>query len=354
MNLTLYLTENCNLRCSYCTREKHAQDMSRATVEKAVELAFSRGKNAGICFFGGEPLLKKDLIYYALELADERSRQTGIPFLSKITTNGTLIDEEFASVAKRANMQIGFSFDGTMQDDCRRTKEGGATFDLMVEKARLLMEHGCDIVAMCVASPEACGKLFESVKLVHDLGFPQMVINPAYGDKVTWTDETFEVLRGQFDQIADYMMELYQKGDKFKVAPIHNKISELIKGINPSKYCHLGIRQLAVAWDGNLYPCTSFLDKPEWYLGSVYEGIDETRRLEMAKRCFTPSPCKDCDLSARCTNSCGCANILNTGSPDMIAPVQCEYERMVISLADRLGDEMYAMRDQRFIDFMGL
>ncbi|MBO4637837.1 MAG: radical SAM protein [Clostridiales bacterium] len=349
MNLTLYLTENCNLRCSYCIREKCPNDMTSDTVRKSVDLAFSKGDTAGICFFGGEPLLKKDLICYALDLAKKRSEETGIPFSCKITTNGTLLDEEFLELAKKNNMQIGLSFDGLMQDDCRKTADGGPTSETLEKVSKMIIASGADAVVMCVVPPCSCGKLFGSVKYIHDLGFKHMICNPAYGSKVTWTDEALEVLKEQFDLITDYLKELYLKGDKFRFAPLHNKITENLSGINPSRYCHLGIRQLAVAYDGNLYPCTSFLYKSEWCLGNVSDGVDEKRRLEMTKLCFTPSPCKDCDLSKRCTNSCGCANIMNTGSPDMISPLQCEYERLVIERADRLGDELYKYDKDRFI-----
>ena len=349
MNLTLYLTENCNLRCSYCIREKCPHDMSEDTLRKSIDLAFSRGDSAGVCFFGGEPLLRKELIYLALDLAKDKTKETGIPFSSKITTNGTLIDREFIDVAIKNNMTVGLSFDGLMQDDCRVTADGKPTYDLLVTKAKELISSGVDTIAMSVVSPDTCGKLFESVKVVHDLGFRSMICNPAYGKNVTWTDDAIETLKGQYDLLIGYLKELYLKGDKFRLAPIHNKILEAVSGIDPSRYCHLGIKQLAVAYDGNLYPSTSFLHLEDWCLGSVYDGIAEDKRKEMTKLCFIPEPCRDCDLKERCTNSCGCANILNTGAPDMISAVQCEYERLIIEHADILGDEIFAEDKDKFL-----
>ena len=84
MNLTLHLTENCNMDCSYCIREKCPKDMSEEVLLKACDLAFSKGTRAGLCFFGGEPLLKKDLIYKALDYCSEKSKATGIPFDCKM------------------------------------------------------------------------------------------------------------------------------------------------------------------------------------------------------------------------------------------------------------------------------
>ena len=75
MNLTLHLTDNCNMDCSYCIREKCPKDMTEEVLYKACDLAFSKGQRAGLCFFGGEPLLKKDLIYKALDYCEAKSRQ---------------------------------------------------------------------------------------------------------------------------------------------------------------------------------------------------------------------------------------------------------------------------------------
>ena len=98
MNLTLHLTENCNMDCTYCIREKCPKDMTEDVLFAACNLAFSKGQRAGLCFFGGEPLLKKDLIFKALDYCGEKSRKTGIIFDCKMTTNGSLLDEEIGIV----------------------------------------------------------------------------------------------------------------------------------------------------------------------------------------------------------------------------------------------------------------
>ena len=124
--------------CSYCIREKCPKDMSEEVLLKACDLAFSKGQKAGLCFFGGEPLLKKDLIYKALDYCDELSKKTGKKFECKMTTNGTLLDEQFIMRAKKAKMGIGLSFDGTAQDVCRIFVGGKPTSAVVGEKAKML------------------------------------------------------------------------------------------------------------------------------------------------------------------------------------------------------------------------
>ncbi|MBR2523007.1 MAG: radical SAM protein [Clostridiales bacterium] len=305
MNLTLHLTENCNMDCSYCIREKCPRDMTEEVLFKACDLAFSKGSRAGLCFFGGEPLLKKDLIYKALDYCEERSRLTGMRFDSKMTTNGSLLDEEFLRKAKESGMVIGLSFDGKAQDCCRRfaDRDRSPTFDRVEEKAKLLLEYMPDSVALATIAPDAVPYYFESVKYLHDLGFRRVSAVIAYGRKVSWTDDDLELLRPQIEMTAEYIKDLFIAGEKFSFSPLDSKISECIAGRNPAEKCHLGVRQMPVTPGGELYPCTSFINDEDYLMGNVFDGLDDNKVREIAMRAQVPETCKDCDLRTRCTNS---------------------------------------------------
>ena len=334
--------------CSYCIREKCPKDMSEDVLYKACDLAFSKGDRAGICFFGGEPLLKKDLIYKALDYCEEKSKQTGMRFDCKITTNGTLIDEEFIARAKKAKMGVGLSFDGKAQDVCRIFIGGRPTSSVVEQKAKLLLKELPESVALATIAPQAVPFYFESVKYLHDLGFRKVSFVIAYGNKVNWTDEDMELLRSELTKTAQYLKELFINKESFYMSAIDAKISDCIKGKNPAERCHLGVRQLPVTPDGSLYPCTSFIGDEEYQLGNVFDGIDNSKVAALARKASTPSTCVGCDLVKRCTNSCGCANRMNTGDENKVSPLQCTYERMLIEIADALGEELYQIDPVRF------
>jgi uncharacterized protein len=74
MHLTLHLTPQCNQRCTYCYAGPHAGPaMSRATLVDALLLGASHARtgdgSCGLVFFGGEPLLERGLMEFALERA---------------------------------------------------------------------------------------------------------------------------------------------------------------------------------------------------------------------------------------------------------------------------------------------
>ena len=337
--------------CAYCIREKCPKDMTEEVLYKACDLAFSKGSRAGLCFFGGEPLLKKDLIYKALDYCEKKSGETGIRFDSKMTTNGSLLDEEFLERAVKAKMGIGLSFDGKAQDVCRVFAGGKPTSPVVEEKAKLLLKYIPEATALATIAPQAVPYYAESVKYLHELGFKHISAVIAYGRKVNWTDADLDLLNEQLDKTCQYLKELFIKGEKVFVGPICSKISECIKDKNPAERCHLGVRQMPVTPRGDLYPCTSFIGDEDYLLGTVFDGINNEKVIEIAKRSSTPETCKDCALVKRCTNSCGCANRMNTGDENKVSPLQCTYERMLIEASDRLGEELYQIDPERFLEF---
>lgn len=61
MHLTLHLTNNCNMRCSYCNIPKNnikamSINTARASVDFVVN-STNENESSGIVFFGSEPLL---------------------------------------------------------------------------------------------------------------------------------------------------------------------------------------------------------------------------------------------------------------------------------------------------------
>ena len=108
MHLTLHLTDRCNLACRYCYQRHGGADMSFETAAAAID-RLATGNNPGIVFFGGEPLLRKDLM---LALVDRCEAREPNRFHYKVTTNGTLLDESFLAEAGRRRLAVALSCDG--------------------------------------------------------------------------------------------------------------------------------------------------------------------------------------------------------------------------------------------------
>ena len=91
MHLTIHLTDRCNLACHYCYARHGTDEMSFETAMSAIAECTADDPNPGIIFFGGEPLLKADLIFRIIAACE---RQSPRRFHYKVTTNGTLLTPE--------------------------------------------------------------------------------------------------------------------------------------------------------------------------------------------------------------------------------------------------------------------
>lgn len=95
ISATFHLTHACNLRCDYCyTGEKFGIGMTAATARDAVTFAHqlaceARAQHLEIVFFGGEPLLKHDLLCSIVDQVRVRAKGMRVSF--KMSTNGLLL-----------------------------------------------------------------------------------------------------------------------------------------------------------------------------------------------------------------------------------------------------------------------
>lgn len=123
MHYTLHLTDRCNLACTYCYVHKGKTDMSLDTAKRVVDMAAAEGGHHGIVFFGGEPLLCRERMEQIADYAEGKTREGGVFFHFKVTTNGLSMDESFLDWADRHEVFIALSHDG-LGNDCRVTPTG--------------------------------------------------------------------------------------------------------------------------------------------------------------------------------------------------------------------------------------
>ncbi len=134
MQLILVVTEDCNLRCSYCAysnqyplnRKRTSATMSLDLALRSVDYFFEFARPEiernpkrlfGLTFYGGEPLLEIDLIDRVLNYAEERYPNLFIPVM---TVNGTLLTRSVSEILARHNVRVSVSLDGPEPEHDRR------------------------------------------------------------------------------------------------------------------------------------------------------------------------------------------------------------------------------------------
>jgi uncharacterized protein len=154
--IILELTARCNHRCKYCAfsgrypykRKHEKRDMTFDTVKKAVEYFAARSvkgyqeeKSAAITFYGGEPVIRFDLIKGILELTKKKGVFKKYRF--SLTTNGTLLTDEVIAYFVKNKVSINISLDGPKgyHDRYRVFSNGRGTFDVILSNLKRIKRY---------------------------------------------------------------------------------------------------------------------------------------------------------------------------------------------------------------------
>lgn len=163
-SLSLAPTVECNLSCEYCwqrtnqslVEEKYqTATMSEPTLKGILLFAKQLGEklkatHLPLSFFGGEPLMAKDLILCILQDLAQWGEEHSISLAASFDTNCTLFDQSFIEELKQYTITYArTTLDGPekVHDQYRHYKNGKGTYEQIVAKMGQLLDSGIGVVA---------------------------------------------------------------------------------------------------------------------------------------------------------------------------------------------------------------
>lgn len=316
--MELILTENCNLRCSYCwEKDKTPQNMPEQTAIAAIDFLFEQAgtlDKLDLLLFGGEPLLRFDLIRRVHAYATERARATKKTIAWSMTTNGTLLDEARAAWLAEHRVWYLLSLDGAKEDHDRhrKTVDGRGTFDVIAAKMPLLKRYQPRQGARLTITPATARNLRRNVETLLELGIGQFLIECAHG--IAWTA----------DDLATYEASLCDTAELY-LAKRHSNQSMRMKffeeaepGKNwekPYWGCGAGRGRFCVAPLGDLYGCSKLANitgarRGVLPMGNVFQGFTriDNRRAFLGSTLGPREKCGQCTLQNVCAGGCPAVN----------------------------------------------
>lgn len=253
IQLTLFLTNACNLNCVYCyEHRKNSEIMSFECSVSWIEKCLNqRDVFVDIYLFGGEPLLQFNLLRDICEWTWERDWPAKYHFM--VQTNGTLLNQEMKHwfLKYREQISICLSIDGKKAThDANRNN----SFD-KIDLAYFLNTWPKQPVKMTI-SKSNISTLKEDVVWLQEKGFSIRGCNLAIGEG-DYTPEFFEEIEKQLKLLADY----YIVNPHIAIAPIINlPLYMLSTDDRPQRIsCNIGTEKLIVVnTDGSTAPCSYF------------------------------------------------------------------------------------------------
>ncbi len=350
IHYTLHLTDSCNMACKYCYVKQDSNVMSLETALASVDAAKKLKAHCGIVFFGGEPLLYKDLMRETVDYANFIQARGDARFHYKVTTNGLLLDEEFLRWSRENEVFIAISHDGVRKahDKNRKDKQGKGTFSRLEPILEALLKERPYAPALMTVDPSTVNHYADSVEYLFRKGFKYIICSLNYaGD---WNEASLRSLQRQYKRLAKMYEAWTNCEEKFYLSPFEVKISSHIRGGCIGERCELGKKQVSIAPDGTVYPCVQFVGDKHFAMGNIHTGINETKRYSLYRMNEQEKEtCAGCAVRSRCNHFCGCLNRQSTGSIQNVSPVQCANERMLLPIADALAERLYKKRNAMFI-----
>ena len=325
--------------------------MSFDVIRRVVDTAAENKDMSDILFFGGEPLLEKNLIFQTVEYCKHVEKNSDCRFSFSLNTNGMLLDDEFLLFSVKNRIMTSISIDGIREahDRNRIDLAGKGTFSRVSEKADLLLEAQPYAISLTLINPETVEFMSQSIEYLITKGFRYLLCSINY--KANWDKESLRQLEKQYRLVSKIYYKRLERGMNIYFSPFDTAINTYINKKNLCKdRCELGMRQVAINPQGKIFPCIQFAGDEEFQIGDVYSGVDRNKQQQMYKQSSMENEaCLKCALNQRCNNNCSCINKLSTGRIDKISPILCSHRQALIPIADRLAEKLYKKKVPMFI-----
>ncbi len=337
-NLTLLVTEDCNLRCRYCfEKNKRPTKMNFEVAKKTIDKYLMREEGptaVSIDFCGGEPLLEFEMIKKVFEYTVLGS--WGKKFRFSLGTNGTIMTEEMKQwFIRHPCFQISISLDGTKEvHDHNRS----GSYDTLIKNIDFFKQYD-QSVKMTISS-FTIPRLADSIIHIHELGMKPEA-NVVFEDVWGSTEEKNKLLYVYAKEL-DKLVNFYLKNPELNVPRLLSHridllVSQYEYGLE-EKFCGSGKYMCAVMPDGKEYPCHRFGP-----LGSK----TPIQKMDPGQKIIGPTKCIECGIRRLC-HSCLGANLEICGSVNIRTTAHCEFLKLEVLASAKLAAKRLEFQAESF------
>ena len=347
--MCLHVAHTCNLNCSYCfaSQGKYHGDralMSYEVGKQAFDFLIANSgsrRNLEVDFFGGEPLMNWDVVKQLVAYAREQEKIYNKNFRFTLTTNGMLVDDDVIDFCNKEMHNVVLSLDGRKEihDRLRVDYAGKGSYDRIVPKFQeFVKRRGDKEYYMRGTFTHANPDFTKDVLHMADLGFDRLSMEPvvcAPGDPAALTDEDIQVVKEQYEILAEEMLKRRKEGRPFT---FYHYMLDLTGG--PCIYkrlsgCGSGTEYVAVTPWGDLYPCHQFVGEEKYKLGDIWKGITNEAIRQEFRSCnaYSRPDCRDCWARLYCSGGCAANAYHATGSISGVYHQGCELFKKRIECA---------------------
>lgn len=315
----LFLTNQCPNRCHYCYIKYNNDCLTEKDIDECIE----QNKPNRVVFFGGEPLMRLDLMEYTLEKYHDQMN-------FQVITSSMANWKEFIKFQKKWHIELQISWDGFK--DSRVDTSGRSIADRVLNNINYAISEGLDHFDIKTVINNANVKDIPRLnKLFHRL------------DKEFHINGQYCIARGEDhdDQwFKDLEENLYCTFEGTLEHPYTENLNKIMAYINraPMQSCAAGKEQSYLT-DKTMSSCTSIA-----FTDQKYEDFDKIQKRCTSKDCQI----ENCKYFYLCDGGCRYERMLKFGDKwlDNYLPETCKlmevYDNLITKYLASLNHEELA------------
>ena len=343
MYFHIILTDDCNLCCRYC-RAKAFEEEEEADSDVPVEIDehlkpdlsydpellytfLKKDPDPTITFYGGEPLMRRDLVEKMVREAPARR------FMMQ--TNAILLDKLPADIVNRFTTIL-VSLDG--RKELTDENRGNGVFEKVMANVKKIRANGYkgELIARMTVTERT--DIFDAVRYLADNPYHsfssihwQMDANFSgdFGHRAfaEWTQNSYNP--GIRALVSAWVDEMETTGRVLCWYPFIDPMEDLLLGRPSLLRCGSGHANYAIMTDGHIAPCPIMIGMKQYYVGHIRDA-DPTNLRKIP----VGGECEACTIRTFCGGRCLYSSIVKPWKP--------EGRRLVCGTVENLHDTLFA------------
>jgi uncharacterized protein len=353
----LYVTEDCNLRCTYCFVKKSPRAMSLEKARQAVDFYLDREvsgnlRHLNLTFFGGEPFMALDVMEEVIRHAGEVGQKARKEVHFSATTNATIATERVERIIRSTGMSLLVSIDGGEDTMVARPYLGGGSpWRAVSRNLKRLVSWSPLVNARMTYHPEALD-FRTNVSRVLELGAPSISLCPVVESDWRGTEAR---LREAYEKLGEWFLDEARKGHYLPLVVTWSYLRRIHASSQgaprPARACPVGTSLIAIDPDGQVMPCHRYLYRPQDWLGTVGDrpGFPKEREKYVRISSRDLLGCDGCLAEPVCGG--GCRLVVISERLDLhsgVHPGHCLNTRAHVQMACRIYDTLMNEQAEQF------
>ncbi len=323
LGLVIAPTLNCNFACPYCF-ERLSTEMISAEVQNALfnlaENAAKGKSDVNVIWYGGEPLIAKEIIFNMSEKFINICRKYGVNYNASIVTNGYLIDDSVVESMIKARIQFAqVTIDGpedihNSRRKLRASNESG-TFNKIIKNVKKMTTKNVNVSIRVNIDKTNSSRVEEFLDVLKANHLEKCNVN--FGHVRPYTSACSSITSTCFDTKEyanmDVKLQSMLNLKKFELSSY-----PYYPSAKANYCCADSISSFVIDPKGNMYKCWNDVGNASRKIGNVLGKGEYFNLLHTQYMFWSPfefEECKKCNVLPICMGGCPYEG-LKQGKPD--------------------------------------